>query len=112
MARGLRGVHPADVGGALRARPPSPLRVPAMSTAPEPLTPAQVDDLLRPDPRTAAADLLVLRDALHRLSDAWTRIAQAAGELSRAAAALERRDAAGSPATDAERPRSTPPRAD
>ena len=41
-----------------------------MSTGPEPLTPAQVDALLQPDPRTAAADLLVLRDALHRLSDA------------------------------------------
>jgi hypothetical protein len=82
-----------------------------MSTAPEPLSPSQIDDLLRPDPRDAAADLLVLRDALHRLSDAWTRIAQAAGELSRAASALERRDAAGGSA-DAERPRPTPPRAD
>jgi hypothetical protein len=83
-----------------------------MSIAPEPLTPAQVDDLLRPDPRTAAADLLVLRDSLHRLSDAWMRIAQAAGELSRAAAALERRDAGRDTAADAERPRPTPPRAD
>ncbi|MGZ8378351.1 MAG: hypothetical protein ACXW0Z_14090 [Gemmatirosa sp.] len=82
-----------------------------MSIAPEPLTPAQIDDLLRPDPRDAAADLLVLRDALHRLSHAWTRIAQAAGELSRAAAALDRRDGALDGA-DAERPRPTPPRAD
>lgn len=82
-----------------------------MSTGPEPLTPAQVDALLQPDPRTAAADLLVLRDALHRLSDAWTRIAAAAGELSRAAAALDRR-AALERDGDAEQPRSTPPRAD
>ena len=80
--------------------------------SPEPLTPDQVDALLRPDdPRTAAADLLVLRDALHRLSDAWTRIAAAAGELSRAAAALDRR-AALERDGDAEQPRSTPPRAD
>jgi hypothetical protein len=82
-----------------------------MSTAPEPLSPEQVDALLRPDPRTAAADLLVLRDALHRLSDAWTRIAVAAGELSRAAAALERR-APGGDGKEAERPRQRPPRAD
>jgi hypothetical protein len=81
-----------------------------MPSAPEPLTPDQVDALLRPDPRTAAADLLVLRDALHRLSDAWTRIAEAAGELSRAASAIERRPR---PADgDAERPRPHPPRAD
>ena len=78
----------------------------------EPLTPAQVDALLRPDdPRTAAADLLVLRDALHRLSDAWTRIAEAAGELSEAAAALDRR-ARPTHDREAERPRSQPPRAD
>ena len=90
-----------------------------MSPAPEPLSPEQVDALLRPDPRTAAADLLVLRDALHRLSDAWTRIATAAGELSRAAAALERRAPGrareampdGAPG-EAERPRERPPRAD
>jgi len=82
-----------------------------MSTGPEPLTPAQVDALLQPDPRTAAADLLVLRDALHRLSDAWTRIAAAAGELSRAAAALDRR-AALERGGDAEQPRPVPPRAD
>ena len=77
-----------------------------MFPAPEPLSPDQVDALLRPDPRDAAADLLVLRDALHRLSDAWVRIAAAAGELSRAAAALDHRR------TDAERPRSLPRRAD
>ncbi|GLC25589.1 hypothetical protein [Roseisolibacter agri] len=82
-----------------------------MSTAPDPLTPAQVDALLQPDPRTAAADLLVLRDSLLRLSDAWTRIAAAAGELSRAAAALDRREAAERGGDD-ERPRATPPRAD
>ena len=85
-----------------------------MSSAPDPLTPDQVDALLRPGPRTAAADLLVLRDALHRLSDAWTRIAEAAGELSRAAAALDRRQPGSGPdaESDAERPRVRPPRAD
>lgn len=81
-----------------------------MSTAPDPLTPEQVDALLRPDPRTAAADLLVLRDALHRLSDAWTRIALAAGELSKAASALDRRRPG--PGGEAEQPRGRPPRAD
>jgi hypothetical protein len=76
--------------------------------SPEPLTPDQVDALLRPDdPRTAAADLLVLRDALHRLSDAWSRIAEAAGELSEAAAALDRQHRA-----ERERRRPYPPRAD
>ena len=54
--------------------------------APEPLTPEQVDALLRPDPRTAAADLRVLRDALHRMADAWERVARAAGMLGDAAA--------------------------
>jgi hypothetical protein len=48
---------------------------------PEPLTPQQVDTLLRPDPRAAAADMLVLRDALLRLGDAWERLADAAGAL-------------------------------
>jgi hypothetical protein len=50
-------------------------------TSPEPLSPQQVDALLRPDARSAAADMLVLRDALLRLGDAWERLAEAAGEL-------------------------------
>ena len=50
-----------------------------MST--EPLSPAEVDRLLAPDPRSAAADLLVLRDALLRLAGAWDALADAAQSL-------------------------------
>jgi hypothetical protein len=81
----------------------------------DPLTPDQVDALLRPDPRTTAADLLVLRDALRRLGDAWERLALAAGQLEDVARALEGRragPAVGTPPADAERPRPLPPRAD
>ena len=87
--------------------------------ATEPLTPQEIDVLLRPDPRTSSADLLVLRDALRRLGDAWERLATAAGQLEDAARALEqrnRRHAADLPgehhATDVERSRPAPPRAD
>lgn len=55
----------------------------------EPLTPAQVDALLRPDPRTVSADLLVLRDALRRLGDAWERLAAATDRLQDVARVLE-----------------------
>jgi hypothetical protein len=48
---------------------------------PEPLSHDDVDALLRPDPRTPGADMLVLRDALLRLGDAWEQLATAAGEL-------------------------------
>lgn len=75
---------------------------------PEPLSPDQVDALLRPDPRTVRADLLVLRDALHRLSDAWERVAHAADELHRRAGMVRPQ----SPRDDAPRARPTPPRAD
>jgi hypothetical protein len=52
-----------------------------MSADPAPLTPDEVDALLRPaDARTLAADLRVLRDALYRLSDSWARVADAAGQ--------------------------------
>jgi hypothetical protein len=51
---------------------------------PEPLSPADVDALLaRDDPRTAAADLLVLRDALLELAGAWEALAAAAAALTR-----------------------------
>ena len=81
----------------------------------DPLTPAQVEALLRPDPRTTAADLLVLRDALRRLGDAWERLAIAAGQLEDVARALEDRPAGPAGAAlpaDAECPRPVPPRAD
>ena len=55
----------------------------------EPLTPEQVEQLLRPDPRTAAADLFVLRDALLRMSDAFERLARSAEQLHESARALE-----------------------
>jgi len=55
-----------------------------------PLTPQQVDSILRPDPRAAAADMLVLRDALLRLGDAWERLADAAGELHKVADEIAR----------------------
>ena len=72
---------------------------------PEPLSPAQVDALLSPDPRTtAAADMLVLRDALLRLGDAWDRLAEAAGTLHDVADGIARQQR---PV-----PRRTPPRAD
>ncbi len=80
----------------------------------EPLSPEQIDALLRPDPRTTAADLLVLRDALLRLGDACERLAEAAGSLHQVADEIvhERRaplaDAAGEPPD----PPPTPPRAD
>ena len=55
----------------------------------EPLTPEQVEQLLRPDPRTAAADLFVLRDDLLRMSDAFERLARAAEQLHDSARTLE-----------------------
>ena len=81
--------------------------------ATEPLTPQDIDALLRPDPRTTSADLLVLRDALRRLGDAWERLADAATRLEGVARAIERGDrSTGAPDRDVERPRPTPPRAD
>lgn len=55
-----------------------------------PLTPDQIDDLLRPDLRTRTADLLVLRDALQRIGGALERLAGAVTQLQQAAGALER----------------------
>lgn len=48
---------------------------------PDPLTPAEVDALLHPDPRTRSADLLVLRDALDRMAGALEQFADAVGRL-------------------------------
>jgi hypothetical protein len=63
----------------------------------DPLSPDQVDALLRPDPRTRTADLLVLRDALlrmggalERLHGAVSQLQQAAGDLQRETKALDR----------------------
>ena len=65
-----------------------------------PLTPEEVERLLHADARTTTADLLALRDALHRMSDAFARMARAAEQLERSARALERvaRSATGHPA--------------
>lgn len=59
-----------------------------MST--EPLSPEQVDLLLRHDPRTRTADMLVLRDALQRMSGALEKLSGAVSQLQRAAGELER----------------------
>lgn len=82
-----------------------------MST--EPLSPTDVDALLRPDPRTTSADMFVLRDALLRLGDAWERLAEAAGALHTVADEIARTRRA--PRGDADAsfaPPPTPPRAD
>lgn len=47
---------------------------------PTPLTPAEIDALLR-DPRSGAADMLVLRDALDRMAGALARLAEAVGRM-------------------------------
>jgi len=56
----------------------------------EPLTPEAVDALLRPDPRTRTADLLVLRDALQRMNGALEKLHGAVSQLRDVAGALER----------------------
>ena len=56
----------------------------------DPLSPEQVDALLRPDARTRTADLLVLRDALLRMGGALERLHGAVSQLQRAAGELER----------------------
>ena len=48
---------------------------------PEPISSAELDTLLQPDPRSRVADLLVLRDALDRMAGALERLASAAGDL-------------------------------
>lgn len=77
---------------------------------PDPLQPYEVDALLRPDPRTPSADLLVLRDALHRMGDAFERLAAAVVQLQQVVAETQQQERA----PDAEVPRKPglPPRAD
>ena len=55
----------------------------------EPLTPQEVDRLLRPDWRTTSADLLMLRDSLLRMRDAFERLATTAERLRCSARMLE-----------------------
>ena len=55
----------------------------------KPLTPSEVDHLLRPDPRTTVADLLALRDSLLRMGDAFERLARSAERLQRSAIKLQ-----------------------
>lgn len=57
---------------------------------PEPLSPEQVDVLLRPDPRTRTADMLVLRDALLRMSGALEKLSGAVSQLQKAAKEMDR----------------------
>ncbi|HEX5581793.1 MAG TPA: hypothetical protein VFX39_09465 [Gemmatimonadaceae bacterium] len=51
-----------------------------MDRTPTPLTPAEIDALLH-DPRSSAADMLVLRDALDRMAGALARLAEAVGRM-------------------------------
>lgn len=55
--------------------------------ATQPLTPSEVDELLR-DPRSATADMLVLRDALLRMGGALDRLASAVSKLQESAETL------------------------
>ncbi len=57
--------------------------------ATEPLTPAQVDAVLRPNLRTLAADLLALSDDLDRMREALTSLSSA---LADAESAVRRYD--------------------
>ncbi|HEU4629875.1 MAG TPA: hypothetical protein VFS08_09010 [Gemmatimonadaceae bacterium] len=75
----------------------------------EPLSPAEVDALLRPDPRTRCADMLVLRDALSRMAGALEQLADAVQRLHAIADQMEA-DGGDSPA--APRGSVIPPRAD
>ena len=77
---------------------------------PPPLSPHEVDALLRPDPRTMTADLLVLRDALQRMGNAFERLAAAVVDLQRLAAQAEQPDQR--PDAEIPRPPGLPPRAD
>jgi hypothetical protein len=76
----------------------------------DPLSPREVDELLRPDPRTVAADIYVLRDALHRMGSAFEELASAVEEMQQLVVRAEQsalRDDA-----EARRRASLPPRAD
>jgi hypothetical protein len=77
----------------------------------DPLTPSQVDALLRPDPRARSADLLVLRDALSRMAGALEQLADAVVRLHDVADRLDGPDAGGA-AGEPAAPPPTPPRAD
>jgi hypothetical protein len=74
----------------------------------EPLSPAEVNALLGPDPRTRCADMLVLRDALSRMAGALEDLADAVQRLHGLADQLEPEDAA----PDQPAPPIIPPRAD
>ena len=55
----------------------------------QPLSPSEVDRLLRPDARTAIADLRALRDSLLRMGYAFERLARSAERLQRSARTLQ-----------------------
>jgi hypothetical protein len=76
----------------------------------DPLQPQEVDAILRPDPRTTTADLLVLRDALQRMGDAFERLADAVVQLHQTVADVQRFE--GSADAEVPRPMGPPPRAD
>jgi hypothetical protein len=76
----------------------------------DPLQPHEVDALLRPDPRSTTADLLVLRDALLRMGDAFERLAAAVVQMQQTVADAQRLE--GRPDVEVPRPLGPPPRAD
>jgi len=78
----------------------------------DPLTPSQVDALLRPDARARSADLLVLRDALSRMAGALEQLADAVVRLHDVADRLDDPDAGDAAGGGPAAPPATPPRAD
>ena len=79
---------------------------------PDPLSPSDVDALLRPDPRARSADLLVLRDALSRMAGALEQLADAVVRLHDVADRLDDPPAGDAADGDPDAPPALPPRAD
>ena len=72
--------RPAPHRGAVPPRRINPT-IPHPPLVPEPISPAELDALLRPDPRSQVADLLMLRDSLDRMAGALQRLADVAGDI-------------------------------
>lgn len=79
---------------------------------PDPLSPSDVDALLRPDPRARSADLLVLRDALSRMAGALEQLADAVVRLHDVAERLDDPSAGDAAGGGPDAPPALPPRAD
>ena len=79
---------------------------------PDPLSPSDVDALLRHDPRARSADLLVLRDALSRMAGALEQLAEAVVRLHDVAERLDDPSAGDAADGGPDAPPALPPRAD